>query len=182
MTTTEPRVLVAYASKHGATRDIAEAIASELREAGCAADCLEARDVAGPEGYDAVVLGSATYIKHWRREARHFLRHHRAALAERPLWLFSSGPVGEQEPDPAWTEPHLVLKAAEELGARDHVVFGGRVPADPGNFVERAMARDTPAEFADRRDWDEIGTWARGVADEVHRSCGQLRSGSASES
>lgn len=178
--TTEPKVLVVYASKHGATREIAEAIAGELRQDGCAADCQEAHDAAQPDGYDAVVLGSATYMKHWRREARRFLQHHRAALAERPLWLFSSGPVGEQEPDPAWTEPHLVLKAAEELGARDHVVFGGRVPADPHNFVERAMARDTPAAFADRRDWDEIRAWARGIADELARQCGQLRSESAS--
>jgi sulfide:quinone oxidoreductase len=167
MPITQPKVLVAYASKHGATREIAEAIAAELRTEGCTADCHEAQDAPPPDGYDAVVLGSATYMKHWRREARHFLHHHRAALAQRPLWLFSSGPVGAQEPDPAWLEPHVVLRAAEQLGARDHVVFGGRVPADPQNFVERAMARDTPEQDADRRDWDEIRAWARSVAAEL---------------
>ena len=170
MTPTEPKVLVVYASKHGSTREIAEAVAAELREAGCTVDCREAHDAARPDGYDAVVLGSATYAKRWRREARRFLHDHRDALAQRPLWLFSSGPVGEREPDPAWVEPHAVLKAAERLGARDHVVFGGRVPADPRNFVERAMARDTPAEFADRRDWDEIRAWARGIAASVPRA------------
>jgi menaquinone-dependent protoporphyrinogen oxidase len=164
MTTTDPKVLVVYASKHGATREIAEAIAHELRDAGCTVDCREAHDAARPDGYDAVVLGSATYVKRWRREARRFLHHHRDSLAQRPLWLFSSGPVGGQEPDPAWIEPHAVLQAAEELGARGHVVFGGRVPADPHNFVERAMARDTPPEVADRRDWNEIRDWAQGIA------------------
>jgi menaquinone-dependent protoporphyrinogen oxidase len=163
MTATEPKVLVVYASKHGATREIAEAIAGELRDLGCVVDCREAHDAGRPDGYDAVVLGSATYAKRWRREARRFLAHHRGALAQRPLWLFSSGPVGEQEPDPAWIEPQAVLRAAEQLGARDHVVFGGRVPADPQNFVERAMVRNTPAEYADRRDWDEIRAWARNV-------------------
>lgn len=165
--TSSPRILVAYASKHGATREIAEAIAAELREAGCTVDCREAHDAARPEGYDAVVLGSATYAKRWRREARHFLHHHRDALAQRPLWLFSSGPVGADTPDPEWLEPHMVVQAAEELGARGHVVFGGRVPADPGNFVERAMARNTPAEVADLRDWDEIRAFARQVATTV---------------
>ena len=83
------------------------------------------------------------------------------------MWLFSSGPVGEQEPDPAWIEPRVVLHAAEELGARDHVVFGGRVPADPHNFVERAMAHNTPDEVADRRDWDEIRMWAQAIVQEL---------------
>jgi len=159
-----PTVLVAYASKHGATREIAEAIADQLRDAGCTVDCREAHDAARPDGYDTVVLGSATYMKRWRREARQFLHHHRGALAQRPLWLFSSGPVGADDPDPQWIEPHAVVEAAEQLGARGHVVFGGRVPADPHNFVERAMARSTPAEVADRRDWDEIRAFARDVA------------------
>jgi menaquinone-dependent protoporphyrinogen oxidase len=167
MTSTAPNVLVVYASKHGATREIAEAVAAELRAGGCAADCRAAQDAVELDGYDAVVLGSATYIKRWRREARHFLREHRAALADRPLWLFSSGPVGEQDPDPAWLEPRAVLEAAEQLGARDHVVFGGRVPADPHNVVERAMARNTPAEVADRRDWEQIRAWARSIAQDV---------------
>jgi menaquinone-dependent protoporphyrinogen oxidase len=181
MTTTEPKVLIVYASKHGSTREIAEAIAGELRVSGCAVDCCEAHEAGRPDGYDAVVLGSATYIKRWRREARRFLHHHRDALAQRPLWLFSSGPVGEKDPGPGWIEPHAVVRAAEELGARGHVVFGGRVPADPQNFVERAMARDTPAQFADRRDWDEIRAWARTIAQDVRRSGAPVvsRSGSA---
>ena len=161
------KVLVAYASKHGATREIAAAIAAELREAGCIVDCRETHDAARPEGYDAVVLGSATYVKRWRREARHFLHQHHDALAQQPLWLFSSGPVGEQEPDPAWIEPQLVLDAAQQLGARDHIVFGGRVPDQPGNFVERSMARHTPAEVADRRDWDEIAAQYRAALGDI---------------
>jgi menaquinone-dependent protoporphyrinogen oxidase len=133
-------VLVAYASKHGATAEI---------------------DVEGLESYDAVVLGSAVYIRRWRASARHFLHRHAAALAERPFWVFSSGTVGEPSGDEKmarWLEPPRVMRRVEELGAREHVVFGGRAP------IGSSMEQSTPEEFRDRRDWDEIRGWARGVA------------------
>ena len=163
------RILVAYGSKNGATAEIAEAIADELRCHNVDAECLEAGDVRGDlDGYDAVVLGSAVYMKRWQRSARHFLRKHADELAERPFWVFSSGYVGEDSDKMmSWCEPPAVVAKVEQLGAREHVVFGGRVPAEPDNFVEKAMARDTPAEWADRRDWDEIRSWAAGIAAEA---------------
>jgi len=162
--TTTPRVLVAYASKRGATAEIAEAIAAEIAAAGLDVECASAETVKAIDAYDAVVLGSATYMRRWRPEARRFLHRHRDALARRSLWVFSSGPVGEAEPDPKWTEPARTIAEVERLGAREHVVFGGRVPAEPHGFIERAMVRDTPPEVADRRDWDEIRAWARAIA------------------
>src|SRR5215207_2803044 len=86
-------VLVAYASKHGATEEIAKAIADELRAHGLDVDCLPADQVADPIPYEGVVLGSAIYMARWRRPARKFLSRHRDALAKRPLWVFSSGPL-----------------------------------------------------------------------------------------
>lgn len=162
------RVLVAYASKNGSTGEIAEVIAQELRVQGLEVDCREAGTVRDLESYSAVILGSAVYMKRWRRSARSFLRRHRDALAGVPWWMFSSGPVGAPTPDDAkaaqWLEPPKIVAEAERLGVREHVVFGGRVPAEPHNFMERAMAKDTPAEFADRRDWDEIAGWAAAIA------------------
>ncbi len=156
-------VLVAYATKHGATAEIAEAIAGQLRADGLEAEARHAGDVRSLEQYSAVVLGSAVYMKRWRREARHFLRHHHDTLARMPFWVFSSGAVGEHR-DPDWEEPAKVVETVERLGAREHVVFGGRVPQDPGNFVERAMLRDTPPEVADLRDFDAIRAWASTIA------------------
>jgi menaquinone-dependent protoporphyrinogen oxidase len=170
------RVLVAYASKHGSTAEIAEAVAEELRRHGFSADCLEAGDVRTLEPYGAVVLGSAVYMKRWQGSARRFLRRHRDTLRSVPWWVFSSGPVGEPKPeDPKtaeWLEPPKVVAEVESLGAREHVVFGGRVPVDPHNFVERAMAKNTPPEFADRRDWSEIAGWAAGVAAQLQTGSG----------
>ncbi len=163
------RVLVAHASKRGSTAEIARAIAEELAQAGLEVDCRAAGEVAGLDSYDAVVLGSAVYMKRWRGDAKHFLRRHANALCERPFWVFSSGPVGDpgESPDPSWLEPPRIVERAQELGVRDHVVFGGRVPAEPRGPIERAMAKNTPEQYRDLRDWKEIRAWARRIALEL---------------
>lgn len=162
------RVLVAYASKNGSTAEIAEKIAGELRIDGLEVDCVEAGKVRRLDAYNAVVLGSAVYVKRWRSSARRFLPRHGKALSALPWWVFSSGPVGEPKPGDdranAWLEPPKTMAKVERLGARAHVVFGGRVAAKSHNFIERAMAKNTPAQFADRRDWDQIAGWADEIA------------------
>ena len=158
-----PAVLVAHDGQHGATAEIATTIADELTQAGLAVDCRPVSEVRGLSGYGAVVLGSAVYMRRWRRGARRFLSRHADELRERELWLFSSGPVGEK-PDPEWSEPPVVVEQAERLGAHAHVVFGGRVPLDPSGFVERAMAKNTPEPYRDLREWQEIRAWAREIA------------------
>ena len=163
------KVLVTHASKRGSTAEIAAAIEDTLRKAGLEVDCRKSDDVEDVSPYDAVVLGSAVYLKRWRGDANHFLRKHSKQLAERPLWVFSSGPVGDpdQPEKPEWMEPPKIVKAVEALGARDHVVFGGRLPADPHGPIEKAMVTGVPGEFRDRRDWDEIQAWAERIAREV---------------
>jgi menaquinone-dependent protoporphyrinogen oxidase len=157
-------VLVTYASKHGSTAEIARAIAASLRGQDLDADCVEVAHVESLDRYDALVLGSAVYAKRWRGEARRFLHRHGEELEALPFWIFSSGPVGppDKDPDPEWIEPHKVVAEAERLGVRGHVVFGGRLPES--GFTARAMARNTPEEFQDRRDWEAIDAWARSVA------------------
>lgn len=162
------RVLVAYGSKHGSTAD-AERVGETLRDQGHDVEVMRASEAGEVDAYEAVVLGSAVYMARWRPVARRLLRRRRRVLADRPTWLFSSGPVGERKPDQEerWTVPKLVRRMAPKIGAREHVVFGGRVPLEPTNFVERAMARDTPEDKRDLRDWDEIAAWARRIAAEL---------------
>jgi menaquinone-dependent protoporphyrinogen oxidase len=161
-------VLVAYASKRGSTAEIAETVAATLRREGLKV-CLEpAGDVQSLERFDAVVLGSAVYMKRWRGDARHFLKKHRKALRQMPFWAFSSGPVGDPaQDDPAWMEPPKLAEKIDDLGGRGHVVFGGCAPAEPRGMVERAMVDGIPKEYRDRRDWDEIRTWAKQVASDL---------------
>jgi menaquinone-dependent protoporphyrinogen oxidase len=159
------RVLVAYSSKHGATAEIAEAIAKTLSAAGLDVDVRRARRVRSLRPYRAVVLGSAVYAGRWRWAALRLLR--RRELRERDVWLFSSGPVGEDKGDPEkqerLTRPRRVQETAEAIGVREHVVFGGMV-ADDAGFIRKKIARNTAPELRDRRDWHEIDAWAHTIA------------------
>jgi menaquinone-dependent protoporphyrinogen oxidase len=173
------RVLVAYGTKYGSTSEIAEAIGATLAEAGLEVDVERARNVKSIDPYDAVVLGSAVYMRRWRRDAARLLRR-RKQLAARELWLFSSGPVGE-DPDnqekrrkaESWQRPKAVEAAASTLGAHEHAVFGGRVDED-GGFMRKSMARNTPAELRDRRDWEQVRAWAHEIASAL-RATGPAR-------
>ncbi len=159
------RVLVAYGTKHGATAEIAQAIGRTLRAAGLEVDTLSARRVRSLEPYRAVVLGSAVYAGRWRRDALRTLR--RPELRDRDVWLFSSGPVGETKGDPEQverlTKPPRVQRIATDIGAREHVVFGGMVAEDAG-FIRKKMARNIPPELRDRRDWEAIEAWGEKIA------------------
>ncbi len=161
-------VLVAYSSKRGSTAEIAETLAATLRRQGLGVCLEQAEEVRSLEPYDGVVLGSAVYMKRWRGDAKHFLKKHRKALRQMPFWVFSSGPVGDPANDnPDWMEPPKLAEKVEELGGRAHVVFGGRVPAEPRGMMEKAMAEGIPEQFRDRRDWDEIRNWATQIAQQL---------------
>jgi menaquinone-dependent protoporphyrinogen oxidase len=160
------RVLVAYGTKHGATAEIAEAIGRTLRAAGLEVTVERARRVRSIDGYRAVVLGSAVYAGRWRSDAMRLLR--RSELRGRDLWLFSSGPVGEDKGDnpeqfERMTRPPRVQQLAADLGAHEHVVFGGMVAEDAG-FIRKKMAPRIPPELRDRRDWNAIEAWAKAIA------------------
>lgn len=163
----ETRVLVAYASKYGATSEIAEKIGVVLREAGLETDVLDVERVKDLSGYRAVVLGSAVYIGQWRKEAARFLQNHESVLAGKLVWLFSSGPTNEGDPGEllqGWNFPDKLQPVADRIGPHDVVVFHGALNADKLNFIEKWMIKNVKAPVGDFRDWDSITTWAEAIA------------------
>jgi menaquinone-dependent protoporphyrinogen oxidase len=156
------RVLVVFASKHGATAEIAEALADQLRQEGHEVDCVPADEAPALGSYDGAVIGSAVYMGRWRPEARRLIKRRARELSQRPLWLFSSGPCGQAEP--SYAAPPGMERRAKRLGAREHVVFGGRVPENPTNFIERSMLQKAAPEHRDLRDWEAIRGWAAQIA------------------
>lgn len=157
-------VLVAYASKMGGTKEIAEAVGAELLAAGHQVDVRDAGEVRDVSRYDTVVVGSALYMGRWRGEAVRLLKRHAGALADRRVWLFHSGPCGEGAGDPV-EPPRNVVRLAAAIGAAAPVTFGGRLePATAKGFLAKRMAAGPLA--GDFRDWDRIREWARTVAGE----------------
>lgn len=161
------QVLVAYASKYGATEGIAEAIGRSLQHAGLEAEVRRCRDVKSLEGYTAVVLGSAVYMGRWRREAADFLRNAEAQLARVPAWLFSSGPTGEGELDgmlQGWRFPIALQPVADRIRPRDVAVFHGALDRDGLNPFDAFVARTVNAPSGDFRDLDAVSAWANTIA------------------
>ncbi|MEV5965971.1 flavodoxin domain-containing protein [Kribbella sp. NPDC051952] len=156
------KVLVAYASKMGATAGIAEVISDELRERGHEVDVLDVTQVRTVEPYDAVVLGSAIYLRRWRPEARQFLKRCADELRTRQVWLFHSGPVGPDK-DQDQEMPPAVRRLAREIGATPAVTFAGRLePATAKGFLARHLA--TGNMSGDSRDWTKIRAWAADIS------------------
>ena len=119
---------------------------------------------------DAVVLGSAVYAGRWLDVARQYAATHTAALRTKPVWLFSSGPIGESvlpEDDPHDAAPLTALTAA-----RGHRVFPGRLDKARLSFGERAMVNAMRAPTGDFRNWDDVRAWAAEIATEVAEARG----------
>jgi len=162
------RVLVTYATKYGATAEIAERIGQVLRQAGLDVEVLPAERVGNLLAYKAVVLGSAVYIGQWRKQAAAFLKANEKALAERPVWLFSSGPTGTGDPvelTQGWRIPKGLQPVADRIKPRDMAVFHGSANVEKMNFLEKWMLKNVKAPAGDFRDWEAITAWATAIAD-----------------
>ncbi len=156
------KVLVAYASKHGSTAEIAQRIAERLRARGADAEArplAEANDLGEPE---AVVLGSAVYIGSWMKEASAFVERHCEELSHKPVWLFSSGPTGTEPSDVGVSQKQLA--ALQAIGPRDHRLFHGVLDASKLGSIERKMAKAVKAPMGDFRDWSAIEDYADEIA------------------
>lgn len=166
----EKKVLISYATKYGTTAEIAEKIGEVLRQEGLAVDVLLVKKVKNLAPYTAVILGSAVYVGKWRKEAVKFLEDNEQALAERDVWLFSSGPTGEGDPVEllqGWQFPEGQQEIADRIQPHEIVVFHGALDEDDLNFIEKRMIKMVKAPTGDFRDWEGIINWATAAADTI---------------
>ena len=145
------RILVVFATRHGSTQEIADAVATVATADGAQVRLVPAASVREPvTGWDLVVLGGPIYSGRWHRDAHRFLKRRRTDLASVPVAVFGSGPRRDEEE--AWWRSRAQLEHA----LAKHVwlvpvavgLFGGADPA--GRPVRR-----------DLRDWTDIATWTR---------------------
>lgn len=158
------KVLVAVASRHGATREIADAIAATLRECGIAAVVADVEAILSLAGYDAIVLGSAVYLGRWLPSARDLVEAHKDTLRTRPVWLFSSGPLGETKPGGS---PVRIDGIVEAIEPREHRLFDGRLDRSRLGLGEKVVVSAVKAPEGDFRDFGAIRQWALNIADSL---------------
>jgi menaquinone-dependent protoporphyrinogen oxidase len=162
-------ILVAYATRYGSTREVAEQIAATLRENGLEVALLPARQVQALEGYGAVALGAPLYMFRWHKDAKRFLRRHRQALAERPVAVFALGPVHDEEKEYQDARAQLDRQLARFpwLTPVTIEVFGGVWDASKLGFPFNALPALKQIPASDVRDWAAIRAWANDLATEL---------------
>ena len=168
------RVLVVYASKYGSTMGIAERITATLGRSGALAAMVSAKKAGALDGYDAYVIGSAAYMGSWLHEASDFVRHNAELLKTKPVWLFSSGPIGEQRFDGKGrdvletTVPKEIGELTELINPRGHREFFGAFDHTRLSVAHRIVysmpAMKKLMVDGDWREWDAIDAWARSIA------------------
>jgi len=159
-------VLVAYASRMGSTREIAEAIAKLLGDRGLPVTVAAAAEAPDAGSFDAVILGSAMYLGRWEDDAADYLRRQRDDLATRPTWLFQSGPTGPARENLRSHTPRGVRRVCHQIGLVEPMTFAGNLDHSraQGWLAGWVSNGDLAGDF---RDWDLILAWAELIADEL---------------
>ncbi len=164
----ETRVLVVYASRFGSTRAIAARIAATISATGLAVNVRAAGDPGEVDGYGAFVIGSTVEAGRWLPAATALVERHEAKLAACPVWLFSSGPVGDHAVHAEQPDPKEVEAFRRTLAPRDHRVFAGAFDRATADFSGMGLAERTLVRrlmpSGDWRDWPEIEAWAGEIA------------------
>jgi menaquinone-dependent protoporphyrinogen oxidase len=156
------KILVSAASRHGSTTEIAQAIGEALTSAGIEADVRKPEDVSTVAPYDGVIIGSGVYAGRWLGPAKALIERDAAALSSRPVWLFSSGPLGD-DTKPAY-DPKQVAEMVEKTHAVEHRQFAGKVDRRQLGIAERAIFAVVRVPDGDFRQWAAIRNWASEIA------------------
>jgi len=167
-------VLVTYASMYGATEEIATRVAETLREAGQEVQVLPVQEAGDVTRFDAFVIGSAVYFGAWLKDAVKFVEQNQATLSTRPVWLFSSGPVGAEarqaaergDPTPG---PKKLPEVMTAIAPHGHHGFYGALDRDRLKLGHKILAalpasRNPWAISGDLRNWSDIEQWAAEIA------------------
>jgi menaquinone-dependent protoporphyrinogen oxidase len=166
----DKKILVAYATKHGATFEIAERIGKKLEENNLKVEILPAKQVKDLTGYAAVIIGSGVYIGQWIKDAGKFLHANETVLKTLPVWIFSSGPTGEGDASElvkGWKLPRGVQESVDVILPKGVVVFHGALDEKKLSRLERWMIGKVGAALGDFRDWEKIDQWANEIGTQL---------------
>jgi menaquinone-dependent protoporphyrinogen oxidase len=159
-------LLVAYATRYGSTREVAEAAAETLREHGLSVEVKAAKDAAAGNGYGGIVPATPFYLGAMLKEAVRYLERDRTALERLPVALLACGPVSAA--DDTVAARGQLDGALAKLGWLHPVaaeMFVGKFDPSHLRKADRLLTA-LPASplhgigAHDDRDWPAIRAWA----------------------
>lgn len=166
MKTMGDKTLVAYATRYGSTREVAEAVGTVLRGHGVDAEVKSVKDVTALDGYAGVVLATPFYLGSMLKDAAAFLELHRAALEVLPVALVALGPTrasddmteARRQLDGALTKLEWLRPVAAEM-------FVGKYDPARLRLLDKLIALPPASPLHgmgvhDERNWDAIRAWA----------------------
>lgn len=164
------KILLAYASVHGSTQEIAEQIAETIRNEGLTVDLQEARKVQSLTGYQAIVLGAPIYMFHLHKDALNFISRHKDTLMDGlPIAIFAGGPI-EADKD-QWGD--ISKQLDQELAKFPWLkpiaveIVGGRFDPTKLRFPYNLIPALKQMPAADLRDWTAIRSWSNDLVDKL---------------
>lgn len=164
------KILVAYASRTGATAGVAEAIGRTLAESGAQVDVRLVKEVGDLTPYRAVVAGSAVRGCKWLPEAMQFVQTHRSALARKPFAAFlvcitlAMRDNKYRDGVSSWLDPVRTLVRPVSEGLFAGTLELSKLPLIPDRLGMQAAVAFGVFPQGDHRDWDAIRAWAKGLA------------------
>jgi menaquinone-dependent protoporphyrinogen oxidase len=164
------RILITYATKHNSTEEIATFIGGVLQDNQLHTDVLNIEDVPKLDNYSTVIIGSAVYIGHWLKSATNFLHYYQNQLAKIPVWVFSTGPTGEGNPDElldGFVVPENIHESLMFIKPRHVILFHGRLDKAQLGMGEQLMVNAVKVPLGDFRDWNMIRAWANRIVAEL---------------
>ena len=167
------KVLIAYATMSGSTREIAEFVAAELGKQGLSVTSLPCRAAPDLAEYSAVVLGAPLYMFHLHNDAVTFLKRNRRSLASLPIAVFAGGPYGPNaEADSPGIRKNLdgELEKFAWLKPVSVQLVGGKFDPARLRFPYNLIPALKQAPASDARNWDDIRAWAQNLPAVFERS------------
>ena len=167
------KILIAYASRHGSTHEVAEFIGNKLQDRNHEVTVADADSIEQVSEYDAFVLGTGIYRGTWLPAMTTFIRKHQTEIGQKPVYGFMLC-IRILEPEgPAYVLEHYVpYYITDSLNMQDIKAFPGRLYVSEIDMSERWTLSlryegnyDVSEVNEDFRDWEIIENWTQQVAE-----------------
>jgi len=165
------KILLTYASKYGSTRKISEKIKETLEKQNVTVDLIPVEEVTELEPYTAVIVGSAVYMGKWRKTASAFLKKNVSELSNRKVWIFSTGPTDNGDPETllkGWKIPKSLESVTDRIKPEEIKVFHGNLDLEKLSFMEKFIIKKVKAPVGDYVDWQNVENWAKGISNQLN--------------